>query len=173
MNLAQYQPLAIRTAKMFALPAGNLNHALLGIVTEYLEYKTSFGSMHRKEELGDLMWYLALASHSLEMRLDQIYEMHRQYIHRPVEECIGAFATHVKRMAIYEKPMDQTMKDLMMMSVAGIVSFIERECRDREFDFGSVLDDNIEKLRARFPDKYTNEAAEARADKGGLDATVS
>ncbi len=33
--------------------------------------------------------------------------------------------------------------------------------------------ENIAKLRERFPDAYSNEAAEARADKGGLDARVS
>jgi hypothetical protein len=36
-----------------------------------------------------------------------------------------------------------------------------------------VLADNIAKLRERFPDAYSNEAAEARADKGGLDARNS
>jgi NTP pyrophosphatase (non-canonical NTP hydrolase) len=32
---------------------------------------------------------------------------------------------------------------------------------------------NIDKLQQRYPEKYSNDAAEARADKGGLDARTS
>jgi hypothetical protein len=35
------------------------------------------------------------------------------------------------------------------------------------------MDENIAKLQERFPNAYSNAAAEARADKGGLDARNS
>lgn len=85
MNFNEYQANAIRTAKMFGTVSENLNHAALGIATEGGEFTTEVKRMaiygramtvemqqHMAEELGDVLWYVALAAESLGITLHQI-----------------------------------------------------------------------------------------------------
>lgn len=116
----EYQTNAMRTAKMFDSAPMNLVHAALGICTEGGEFtsevkriaiygKASNVEMieHMIEELGDLMWYIALAADSIGVSMEEMARL------------------------------------------------------------------NIEKLQLRYPEKYSDIAAEARADKGGLSARES
>ena len=85
MNFNEYQVSALRTAKLFGTVKENLNHAALGIATEGGEFTTEvkrlviYGNpmtvgvqQHMAEELGDLLWYIALAAESLGASLHQI-----------------------------------------------------------------------------------------------------
>lgn len=85
MELDAYQTLAHRTAKRFPTVEMNLAHAALGIATEGGEFTTEVkraaiygkpvdGAVreHMLEELGDLMWYVALAASSLDASLSHI-----------------------------------------------------------------------------------------------------
>ena len=85
MNLDHYQELANRTAKVYETTSANLIHAALGIATEGGEFTTEVKrhaiyeknltpemQAHMIEELGDLMWYIALAAHHLETPLSTI-----------------------------------------------------------------------------------------------------
>lgn len=183
-----YQTAAFRTAKRFEHKAGDLNHACLGIVTEWFEFKFASDDANRLEEAADLMWYVALAATTLEIKLSELTGTN--YVNTfqiasmkgvdvgfdmsaPVERAIGAFSTAVKRIAIYDKPLDQPMVRGLMESLGEIVLGLSRLCEKNELVLVQGLRENIAKLRKRFPEKYSNEAAEARADKGGLDATVS
>jgi NTP pyrophosphatase (non-canonical NTP hydrolase) len=103
-----YQVLAARTAPKLG-KMGDLNHAQLGLTTEVGEfadpikramiYGKDLNEVNLREELGDIMWYVALAA-----------------------TAIGA-------------------------------------------DLHTLMHENIEKLQKRFPGKFTQEAAIARADK--------
>lgn len=183
-----YQTAAYRTAKRFEHKAGDLNHACLGIVTEWFEFKFATDDANRLEEAADLMWYVALAATTLEVKLSEItgtnyvntYQIASMkgvdvdtVLDRSVDRAIGAFATAVKRIAIYDKPLDMGMTEALVQNLSEIVLGLARICESRELVLVQGLRENIAKLRKRFPDKYSNEAAEARADKGGLDATVS
>jgi hypothetical protein len=46
-------------------------------------------------------------------------------------------------------------------------------CRVLGMDMEQIAWANIEKLRQRYPEAYSDAAAEARADKGGADARNS
>lgn len=117
MTFDEYAMLAARTAKPMGSTAADLTHAALGIHTEGGEFATEVkrtaiynavpNMPHMAEELGDLLWYIALAANTLGVSLDRI-------------------AVH-----------------------------------------------NIAKLRLRFPEKYTDEHAEKRLDKGGRSARES
>ena len=87
MNFSEYQVAAIRTAKHFNHLPTDLTHAALGIATEGGEFttvvkraaiydKTISAEMidHMAEELGDLLWYIALAAEHLDVPLNRIAE---------------------------------------------------------------------------------------------------
>jgi NTP pyrophosphatase (non-canonical NTP hydrolase) len=87
MNFHEYQLAALRTAKHFNHLPTDLTHAALGIATEGGEFTTEVKRAaiydkpisaemidHMTEELGDLLWYVALAAEHLSVPLNTIAE---------------------------------------------------------------------------------------------------
>lgn len=105
-----YQSAAMRTAKDMGSEAMNLIHTAMGLSSDAGEYVDAikkhvvYGKLldrdNAVEELGDCLWFIALAA-----------------------ETLGVSMAHIARA-------------------------------------------NIEKLTKRYPDKYTDQAAVTRADKG-------
>ena len=85
----------------------------------------------------------------------------------------GKFATSVKRIHRYRKELDLNMRANIVEELGDLMWYIALAASAIEVDLELIANGNILKLMSRFPDNYTNEAAEARADKGGLDARVS
>lgn len=86
----------------------------------------------------------------------------------------GEFATAVKSYAVYNKPLnpeirkegEQTLEENMIEELGDSLWFIALACEVLGTSMGAVMRANIEKLAKRYPDKYSDEAAIARADKG-------
>lgn len=84
MNLNDYQALALRTAKPME-PDDDLKHATYGIAGEAGELadavkKHQIYGQHLNvgnivEELGDLLWYIALACHAIGAPLEHVAQM--------------------------------------------------------------------------------------------------
>lgn len=82
MNFNEYTEQAMRTAKLSDDMNYNLIHAALGLGGEAGEfvdavkkaaiYKKELDRENLLEEMGDILWYLALASHTLGVDLGQI-----------------------------------------------------------------------------------------------------
>ena len=85
MNLNDYQILANRTAKPLGALQLDLVHAPLGLATETGEFTTEVKrvaiynrplttevTQHMVEELGDILWYVALAAQALDFKLDEV-----------------------------------------------------------------------------------------------------
>lgn len=193
MDLNTYQQAALRTAKMFPTRFENMNHASLGIITEIGEFATEVKRMaiygkpldgERKanmiEELGDLCWYIALGTHAIGMTLQGAYDMDPSPGLGAESETLDEIAHTLAFMGgsfcsvvLAEKakqswPHAEVAKMFsIFIQIADVLA--KRLDTTREF----IFEANIAKLRARFPDKYSDEAAEARADKGGVDARNS
>lgn len=86
---------------------------------------------------------------------------------------VGEFTTEVKRVAIYDKWVTDEMKAHMAEELGDLLWYVALAATHLGTSLSKLATANIEKLRLRFPDRYSNEAAEARADKGGLDARQS
>lgn len=187
MNLAQYLPLALRTEKKLPTAQERLEHALLGLITETGEIATEVKRMaiygkplddarraHIAEEIGDVLWYLAIGADVVEPRI------FLEYVDIPVWDTevempgikltcmamgsvVGDLVDHVMSGDHGEVPalLDNALK--ICWCYAQLIGI----------PLGQIAADNIAKLQERFPDAYSNEAAEARADKGGLDARNS
>lgn len=80
----------------------------------------------------------------------------------------GEFASEVKRMRFYKKPMTEEMHKHMCEEVGDALWYIAKACEHLHVPLAQIARENIAKLAARYPEKFSPAAAEARADKGGL-----
>jgi len=194
MNLADYHAAAIRTAKWFPSIQENLEHAALGLTTEVGEFATVVKRVtiygkpmtpemreHAIEELGDLAWYLPLACHAMGTTLDRVVaesdgdfsampELSLKHSCLTLAGIAGTIAAIIASISIHGQLDDiSELKPMLALTVMAL----DQCCRAIDADPAAVRAANIGKLRLRFPDAYTDHAAEARADKGGLDARNS
>lgn len=85
----------------------------------------------------------------------------------------GEFTTEVKRAFIYDKPISQEMVDHMAEELGDVLWYVALAAEHLGVSMNRIAEANIAKLRQRFPDAYSDLAAEARADKGGKSAQES
>lgn len=74
----------------------------------------------------------------------------------------GELADTVKKHVIYGQPLDTAN---LAEEVGDIMWYIALLCNAAGLHLGSCLGENIVKLQKRYPEKYTDAAAAARADK--------
>lgn len=194
MLFSHYRELAMRTAKLYPQRDDNLNHSLLGLCTEIGEFASElkrhviYGKPlyevvshrstgepvtrreHMLEELGDACWYIPLGLYAISAGpvLPPCNE--------PTEDDMLALTFVVwgiaGGMALDALTPINNRRNLQahFLVVRETIAKLARM-------LGSSIEElyvaNIAKLQLRFPNAYSDEAAEARADKGGLSALES
>jgi len=201
MKFHEYQPLAMRTAKMFPSLEMNLIHAALGIGSEIgelaetvngiwmdLETATHSGTgglSNIQEEIGDAAWYAQLACAHLGWQFHELIVWDQQAIRDlsyplfkasstrspvAVHECAVAFSgeilTIIKANAIYSKTLNE---EKLKQNLALFITSLAYLSEIYEVKFEAALEHNIDKLRKRYPNKYSDADALARADKAAED----
>lgn len=74
----------------------------------------------------------------------------------------GEFLDAVKKTFIYNKPLDvENAKE----ELGDQLWYIALACRTLNVSFEELMQENIDKLAKRYPEKYTDEDAITRADK--------
>lgn len=197
MELNEYQSLAIRTAKLFETDIGgreNLIHAALGLGSEIGELAETialasmqmpFDINNIAEEIGDGCWYGALMSYSMGWKFEDLF-LEPAYMAEVCPPLAGAVVTSnplamvllctafagecltlVKKQVIYGKAADEVMLKRYLSLYVSTLSMLSDL---HSIDFCKVtLERNIAKLKLRFPDKYSDADALARADKASED----
>lgn len=202
MIFTDYQPLALRTEKPLPTPLERLAHATLGLITEIGEITTEvkriviYGkqladvdtktqltrAQHIAEEIGDVLWYLAiaadtlgldLAAHDVAMNIPEgefSVNTMLQYVVMGLAKGAGEFGTQIGANLF-----DRDLYDAEKLESAAVHTYYGLKAVALIIDtpLERIMAANIAKLRERFPDAYSDEAAEARADKGGADARSS
>lgn len=74
----------------------------------------------------------------------------------------GELVDAVKKSIIYGKELDRVN---MREEIGDIMWYIALMCRTLNFDLDELLQENIDKLKKRYPEKYTDEHASIRLDK--------
>lgn len=193
MDFQNYRPLALRTAKWFPNQRDNIRHATLGMITEMGEFSTIIkrhviygkpvdDAMRENmcEEIGDFLWYLPLLLEAIghtgplpvPAEGDGLASFPNFNLQDPGDwPLIVTFMSAAVVMTIADQ---EAGDDLPLKVVQMLVELVDDHIAPWLGTTGDELRaQNIEKLRQRFPDKYSDEAAEARADKGGLTALES
>jgi NTP pyrophosphatase (non-canonical NTP hydrolase) len=191
MNFQQYKPLALRTEKPLPTALLRLNHAILGLATENGEFTTTVKRIaiyekpltvefigHMREELGDLLWYVAIACDALNFDIEDYQYLFDEFDSFNTQTQLNMVACRLTMeigFVAFQAPLmhDLAARESIMRGLLNIVCSVAHACDALGFKIEDIMNENIAKLRERFPDKYSNAAAEARADKGGLDARHS
>jgi NTP pyrophosphatase (non-canonical NTP hydrolase) len=175
MNLIEYKQRAMRTAPAVAEDdLQTLIVAAMGLCGEAGELaghlaEVSYSAVPSREtsrvieELGDVMWYAALAASVLRMELSGQPLPHRGPTGFPLVLCglTGAFSEHIKKAAFHDHPLD---KDLLRTNLRLIVGWIERmslACYD--VTLSEICRYNIDKLEARYPAGFNSHDSMNRA----------
>lgn len=190
MDIEQYQERALRTAKVLPTLAENLMHCALGIGSEAGELSETiacawmnmpFDANNIIEEIGDACWYAAVMCHFMDWRFEDMFQdpdtlseasaplAHAVIGRNPPAMTLvynsfaGEILTIVKAHVIYGKELDDELlkrKLELFISAASLLSNVH----DIPFEL-VTLARNIDKLKMRYPDKYSDVAALERADK--------
>ena len=195
MNLKEYIPLALRTEK--PLPRmQRLEHGCLGLITEVGEITTELKriaiyekpldeqrKVHILEEIGDTMWYVAILLDGMETPAN-IFEgalVVSLLMYKPetlqqnalvMSAFVGKTCDAVLGIVSAKRVNDDNYA-LVLASLTIVVTELIALAKKCDATLELAMEANIAKLSQRYPDKYSNEAAEGRADKAGADARVS
>jgi len=74
----------------------------------------------------------------------------------------GELIDTVKKSWVYAKPLD---RQNLLEEIGDLLFYTQAMCNLIGIDFKTAIDHNCAKLLRRYPNGYTNEAANARADK--------
>lgn len=144
-------------------------HCAIGMVTEFgeilqaIENPSSVDKVNVMEEVGDVLWYLAgLQRYYTDCDWEEVestgYSNLAYLVNAATVEAIEVLDAY-KKFAYYGKPLKHESQKSKMY-------FIYRCCSDILKHTGHTMEEcrqiNIDKLKARFPDKFTSENANTR-----------
>jgi len=159
---------AIRTESVISLSDIDINtrilHACLGICTESIELLSNKATRDRgnyEEELSDVCWYLAIMHDELKLPFEINCEFFKpdMVINKDIDIYIENLIINsselidlAKRKIYYKKDFSN---DMIQNIMKRIIISINAICYILEFDVNQLLVKNIEKLKRRYPDKFT------------------
>lgn len=148
-----------------------LLHTLLGLMDELSEInmavnKGDVTNLH--EELGDSFWYLAYGCTAIKVDMGllakkEAKENYMQYDQHELVEClmhnIGDLASALKKTIFYDN------EQPIIAIFVEIYQNLNALCETYGFSLSNVFEQNIQKLKIRFPKKFTEKDAVERKDK--------
>lgn len=153
--MQNYVEKALRTAAGKIHPVNmQILHAAIGMVTEAAELDSAPDRGNYLEELGDIMWYVAIGCNELGVSLDEAEEMSNGEFHPVV--VAADFIDLLKKQIFYGKvanPVDQTVL------LGNMIVSVRSNAEATEVTLDWVLEQNIAKLTKRYPDKFSSERA--------------
>lgn len=166
MQVKDYIPLAIRTESPketgLSRKHTRLLHAAIGVATETAELVQADTDQNQVEELGDAAWYLAAATDAIGAQSLTISSGGRENrvrakeLSRELHILSGDFLDQMKKLVFYGKEPNEAN---LTMTVFNLWQTVANLSAAKGHDFGIVLEANIRKLRIRYPEKFTSEAA--------------
>jgi len=160
MKWKQYQKEAFQTNANLGEGLDTI-HMLLGMSTEIGELQDAFKKKiaygkkidwkNVKEEVGDLFWYIAGLAEFKGWYMDE-------FVHTPVTdyEIEMIDKTDVNTMLLgLTCQVSDLIAETSRLSLASLIAGVVFTCHKLEFDVERILENNIEKLRERYPNSFT------------------
>lgn len=163
MNWKQYEELAMRTNSekvgLWTIDSLNFIHGAAGLLTEIKEWQEAEDKLNAEEELGDCAWFIALSAKALGVK--DISAVKPSAKSEPLFSAGIDLLDIAKRWFAYG-----ILKDEHKEQAVDILARIMRDLclRDRH------LVSNIEKLKARYPEGFTQEKADSRDKEAEYDS---
>ena len=137
-------------------------HAVIGFHTEVDEYimaRDKFDTINILEELGDMLWYIAILHHDCE--LDFTID-HSEDDYKMVCTNDGLILDGldlVKKTMFYGKELDVPLL-IRIFSINYLT--IKRLIETNGYDIATIMSANIQKLQLRYPNRFNLEDADSR-----------
>lgn len=176
-SIVEYQLLASRTCPDLGTPDLNERHMNLGVTTEigetldifkkFLAYQKPIDIVNLGEELADIAWYIVNKCRFHEVPLEEDFNevvdevgliiKERMFTDTDLPLELKSEALLVVILMTYCGPTNNMFNApiVQLAVLANIAKFYE-------LDFFQCLTNNIDKLKVRYPEKFTNEAAQNR-----------
>jgi hypothetical protein len=140
-------------------------HAVIGLITELDEIQQAVSHNNFIEEIGDYYFYLV----GLESCLPSAYHYAREVGDYKTWEDARHYSAVLldlcKRECMYCKALSEIQVEEFMIHATHMRSYFEFVISDIGMSEEQIQEHNMAKLEKRYPVGYTNEAANARADK--------
>jgi NTP pyrophosphatase (non-canonical NTP hydrolase) len=176
-SIPEYQGLAARTCPSLPGEHDNERHMNLGVITEIgevldifkknLAYGKPIDVVNLGEELADISWYIVNKCRFHEIPLDDDFDIVKaevkqlldtqMFTEQDLSKEIRAEALMHPILQAYCGPVNNLFSApiVQLAILANIAEWFE-------LDFFQVLTNNIDKLKVRYPEKFTEEAAQNR-----------
>jgi NTP pyrophosphatase (non-canonical NTP hydrolase) len=170
MNWEEYKELSEKTlSKEFYLDKTDefLLHSVAGVITELQELTECGDDVNKKEEVADCFWYIALIDRTLNMNLSILSDTelsvyselknisNESLILQSYSKC-SLLMDFLKKKMFYNKPIDFDEFSDISTQLFDILSLF---CKNNDINISSILETNINKLKARYGDKFNSEKA--------------
>lgn len=168
MKIEIYQKEASRTMASLESLVLDSVHMVLGMNTEVSAEllkplsNPDYDVVNVKEEIGDFMWYFVgyAALHNLPLTtIKKVITVKGTTAKKVIEDIIsnvGELQDLDKKLLAYKKPYDKPKQYLHFYHINQLVLEL---CEILKFDIEAIMQTNIDKLKARYPNKFTAEAA--------------
>lgn len=150
----------------------NLNtlHTVLGMGTELEELSTAIltnDKVNMGEEITDLLWYACNHANLYDVTIDffeggnEVFNEEPNYgqlelLFHDITVTVSRLQDFDKKALAYGKPINRVKVEEELNNLLG---YVEEFYQEAALDKEKCMQNNIDKLRVRFPDKFNNEQA--------------
>lgn len=159
-----YQEQAKRTSASLGSDKLDLAHMALGMVSELCEVEDAIEEndlVNIGEELADICWYLAnyCTFRGVDFKNICLSYIKEDSTVTDLSYNISRFSDLVKKNIAYNKEIQPSHELIYLKTIVfNIINLVNLY----KLDFDKILQNNIDKLKVRFPDKFTEENAKNR-----------
>jgi NTP pyrophosphatase (non-canonical NTP hydrolase) len=176
-TIPEYQGLAARTCPNLPGEHENERHMNLGVITEIgevldiykknLAYNKPFDVVNLGEELADIAWYIVNKCRFHEIPLEEDFDTVKAEVKQLLNTQMftqSDLSVNLKAEALMHPLLQAYCGPTNSIFSAPIVqlAILANIAEWYELDFFQCLTNNIDKLKVRYPEKFTEEAAQNR-----------
>ncbi len=145
----------------------NLLHGVIGILTELDELienheKDNFDSINAVEEISDVMWYIAILAREYKIDLSKWSEKNDIITGGTEKVILSMIKNSLKLLDILKKKIyyNRVIDDNQFITLThNVIANVLQYTNYYKIDIHKSFDINIEKLKARYGDKFSSEMA--------------
>lgn len=156
MTFKEYQEQAKRTCPSLGSEKLDLAHMVLGIHSEYNEWIKAIDAVNESEELADMLWYLANYCTFRNYSFERLFDV-KLSSNLGVTFNSSKLQDLVKKYIAYNKEISISEESVLLENLAFNIKKLYGEV-----DIYRSLQNNIDKLKIRFPEKFDEELAKNR-----------
>lgn len=157
MNIKKFQEEVLRPLKVLESEKENLCHVVMGMhseLNEIMDASQEEDYVNLGEEYGDLIFFMAAYCNFRKLDLQSIWDaklpdgrvFHHIYWTSKLQDL-------VKKFLAYDKDIDVVVEVEILQELSRSVKY---EVDMWNFNLSSILQNNIDKLRVRYPEKFSN-----------------